>query len=43
MDSARAVGHFLTETSIKNVCYHGDVPLNERESSMTSFLNVAEV
>jgi hypothetical protein len=43
MDSARAVDHFLSERSMVTVCYHGDVPLAEREAAMHSFLELDEV
>lgn len=42
MDSARAVDHFLSERSMVTVCYHGDVPLAEREAAMHSFLELDE-
>ncbi|KAG2501843.1 hypothetical protein HYH03_000341 [Edaphochlamys debaryana] len=37
VDSCRAVEHFAREQGLRCVCYHGDMPPDERQASMASY------
>ena len=37
LDSCRAAEHFLVERDLATVCYHGDVPLEERKTALHRF------
>ncbi|KAK9809038.1 hypothetical protein WJX72_008266 [[Myrmecia] bisecta] len=37
LDSCRATEHFLQERAVPTVCYHGDVPLNDRRLAIERF------
>lgn len=37
LDSCRAVEHSLREAGLATVCYHGDVPLEERRAALKDF------
>lgn len=37
LDSCRAVDHHLREAGLATVCYHGDVPLEERKNAIVLF------
>lgn len=42
LDSCRAVEHHLRERNIDTVCYHGDVPLEERKMAIRKFSGLDE-
>ena len=41
LDSCRAAEHCLREAGVPTVCYHGDVPLEERKAAILEFSNAA--
>lgn len=43
VDSCRAVEHALRERGLPTLCYHGDVPLEERGRAMQEFSGTEEI
>lgn len=37
LDSCRAAEHFLVEQDLATVCYHGDIPLDQRKTALHRF------
>lgn len=37
MDSCRAIEHTLTELGVQTLCYHGDMPIDQRKETMRKF------